>query len=106
MLGLMQDTPLTLSSLLDHAARFHGEVEIVSREPGGVTRTNYARAAREILDGVAADHQAPVRAIDIGKNSLGGDHALKTIRHARSPFAAKERLTVLMVNLDQYNQSI
>lgn len=45
MLGLMQDTPLTLSSLLDHAARFHGEVEIVSREPGGVTRTNYARVA-------------------------------------------------------------
>jgi len=45
MLGLMQDTPLTLSSLLDHAARFHGEVEIISREPGGVTRSNYARLA-------------------------------------------------------------
>jgi len=45
MLGLMQDTPLTLSSLLDHAARFHGEVEIVSKEPGGVTRSNYARLA-------------------------------------------------------------
>ncbi len=42
MLGLMQDVPLTLSSLLDHAARFHGEREIVSKTPEGLTRTTYA----------------------------------------------------------------
>ncbi len=33
MLGLMMDRPLMISSLIDHAARFHGDTEIVSREP-------------------------------------------------------------------------
>jgi len=41
MLGLMQDVPLTLSSLLDHAARFHGGREIVSKSPEGMSRTTY-----------------------------------------------------------------
>ena len=46
MLGLMQDTPLVLSSLIDYAARFHGEVEIVSRTAtGAIERSNYAQAA-------------------------------------------------------------
>jgi 3-(methylthio)propionyl---CoA ligase len=46
MLGLMQDTPLVLSSLIDYAARFHGDVEVVSRTPTGtVERSTYARVA-------------------------------------------------------------
>mgnify|MGYP000305286867 CR=1 FL=1 len=34
MLGLMQDFPLLVTRLLDHAARWHGGVEIVSRSAG------------------------------------------------------------------------
>ena len=47
MLGLMQDTPLLLTSLIDHAAQFHGPVEIVSRtHRGAVERSSYAGLAR------------------------------------------------------------
>lgn len=42
MLGLMQDTPLMISSLIEHAATFHPEREIVSRTlEGPIHRTNY-----------------------------------------------------------------
>ena len=43
MLGLMQDWPLTLDKLLDHAANWHAGREIVSRSiEGPIVRTNYA----------------------------------------------------------------
>ena len=32
MLGMMMDQPLLISNLIEHAARFHGDTEIVSRE--------------------------------------------------------------------------
>ncbi|RZI95413.1 MAG: long-chain-fatty-acid--CoA ligase [Variovorax sp.] len=35
MLGLMQDRPLLISSLIEHAATFHPDTEIVSRLPEG-----------------------------------------------------------------------
>ena len=42
MLGLMQDRPLLISSLVEHAATFHPATEIVSRLPEGtVHRTNW-----------------------------------------------------------------
>ncbi|NBN64312.1 long-chain-fatty-acid--CoA ligase [Pannonibacter tanglangensis] len=42
MLGLMQDWPLTCTRLIDHAARNHGAVEIVSRSvEGPIHRTTY-----------------------------------------------------------------
>ncbi len=51
MLGLMQDQPLLISSLIEHAARFHPNSEIVSRTCEGPTvRLTYsglrARAAK------------------------------------------------------------
>jgi acyl-CoA synthetase (AMP-forming)/AMP-acid ligase II len=51
MLGLMQDVPLLISSLIRHADRHHGDVEIVSRRvEGDIHRTTYrelhARAQR------------------------------------------------------------
>ncbi|HEY2536147.1 MAG TPA: long-chain fatty acid--CoA ligase [Solirubrobacteraceae bacterium] len=47
MLGLMQDWPLTLDKILDHAARWHGEREIVSRSvEGPIVRTTYAEVHR------------------------------------------------------------
>ncbi len=42
MLGLIQDRPLLISSLIEYAGTYHGEVEIVSRTvEGPIHRTNY-----------------------------------------------------------------
>ncbi len=47
MLGQMMTQPLLISSLIDHAARYHGETEITSVETDGtVTRTNWSEVAR------------------------------------------------------------
>jgi 3-(methylthio)propionyl---CoA ligase len=46
MLGLMQERPLLISSLIEHAARNHGDTEVISRLPGGETvRLDYATIA-------------------------------------------------------------
>ncbi|HTX50158.1 MAG TPA: long-chain-fatty-acid--CoA ligase [Caulobacteraceae bacterium] len=43
MLGLMQDWPLTLDKVIDHAATWHGAREVVSRSvEGPIVRTTYA----------------------------------------------------------------
>ncbi|MFO1056955.1 MAG: 3-(methylthio)propionyl-CoA ligase [Dongiaceae bacterium] len=45
MRGLMMDRPLLISSLIDYAARYHGDTEIVSRTVEGEThRYGYAEA--------------------------------------------------------------
>ncbi len=42
MFGLMQDRPLLISSLIEHAANFHGQAEIVARTvEGPIHRSNY-----------------------------------------------------------------
>ncbi|MGL4488764.1 MAG: AMP-binding protein, partial [Rhizobiaceae bacterium] len=47
MLGQMMTKPLLISSLIDHAARYHGETEIVSVETtGGIVRKNWADISR------------------------------------------------------------
>ena len=47
MLGQMQDHPLLISTLIDHAARHHHEAQIVSRRvEGDLHRCTYADAAR------------------------------------------------------------
>ncbi|GAB3218451.1 long-chain-fatty-acid--CoA ligase [Mycolicibacterium hippocampi] len=44
MLGLMQDRPLMISSLIEHAAAFHADTEIVSRIPEGhIRRTTWSQ---------------------------------------------------------------
>jgi fatty-acyl-CoA synthase len=44
MLGLMQNWPLTVDKILDHAKHWHGEREVVSRSiEGPIVRTTYAR---------------------------------------------------------------
>lgn len=64
MSGTMMYEQLTISSLIDHAARFHGGTEVVSVETsGGIDRSNWAQVAQNarrlggMLDalGVAAD---------------------------------------------------
>jgi 3-(methylthio)propionyl---CoA ligase len=47
MHGLMMDRPLLVSSLIEHAGRYHGDAEIVSRSvEGPIHRTTYAEAER------------------------------------------------------------
>ena len=47
MLGLMQNHPLLISSLIEHAERHHGEGEIVSRRvEGDIHRTQWSTVAR------------------------------------------------------------
>jgi len=42
MLGLMQDWPLLCHKIIEHAARYHGDQEIVTRSiEGPIVRTNY-----------------------------------------------------------------
>ncbi len=44
MQGLMMNMPLTVTSVLRHAAKYHGDTEVVSRSvEGPIHRTNYAK---------------------------------------------------------------
>jgi fatty-acyl-CoA synthase len=58
MLGLMQDRPLLISSLIEHAATFHPDTEIVSRLPEGpVHRTTWRDLrdrAKQVANAMAA----------------------------------------------------
>ena len=50
MMGLMQQQPLLISSLIDFAARFHGDTEIVSRRvEGDRHRTTWAKVQRRSM---------------------------------------------------------
>ncbi len=57
LLGQMQDTPLLVSSLIDYAARYHGDTEIVSRTvEGPIHRYTYSdahRRARQLANALA-----------------------------------------------------
>jgi fatty-acyl-CoA synthase len=47
MLGLMQDWPLLVHKIIDHAALYHGDREVVSRTvEGPIVRTNYREIAK------------------------------------------------------------
>jgi acyl-CoA synthetase (AMP-forming)/AMP-acid ligase II len=49
MMGLMQDRPLLISSLIEHAARYHPDVEIVSRTCEGPTeRTSWRALSKRV----------------------------------------------------------
>jgi fatty-acyl-CoA synthase len=58
MMGLMQDVPLTVDRILDHAAAWHGSREIVSRDADGrVSRSSYAAIhadAKRVSNALAA----------------------------------------------------
>ena len=63
MLGLMQSHPLLVSSLLVHAARHHGEAEVVSQGvDGAIARASYRaveRRARSLVGGLSGLGIAP-----------------------------------------------
>ena len=50
MLGKMMNKPLLISSLIEHAGRYHGKTEVVSVETsGGMTRSNCGEVAQNAL---------------------------------------------------------
>ncbi|HMN52680.1 MAG TPA: AMP-binding protein, partial [Sphingopyxis sp.] len=72
--GLMQNVPLTVDRIIDHAANWHGTREIVSRDAEGrVTRTTYAdvhRDAKRVSNALAAAGMKPGdRVATMGWNS-------------------------------------
>jgi acyl-CoA synthetase (AMP-forming)/AMP-acid ligase II len=77
MLGLMQDTPLVLSSLIDHAARVHGSVEVVSRTgSGAIVRSDYRNIARR-----ARRLAAAIRRLEVRPGQRVASLAVNSARH-------------------------
>ena len=56
--GLMQEHPLLISSIIEHAATFHPDAEVVSRQPdGSIYRSNWRGVrddARRVANALAA----------------------------------------------------
>jgi len=51
MRGLMQDWPLLCHRIIEHAARYHGTQEVVTRSvEGPIVRTNYAEIHKRPLN--------------------------------------------------------
>jgi fatty-acyl-CoA synthase len=77
MHGLMQDRPLLISSLIEHAATFHPRTEIVSRLPEGtVHRTDWLgvrQRARQVANAM--------RALGVGQGDRVGTLAWNSYRH-------------------------
>jgi len=77
MRGLMMDVPLSISSILKHAARFHGDVEIVSRTvEGPIHRHTYRDAAAR-----AAQLANALRALGVTEGDRVATLAWNTHRH-------------------------
>jgi fatty-acyl-CoA synthase len=78
MLGLMQDFPLLVHRLLDHAARWHGDTEIVSRSvEGPIHRTTYA----ELDHRARALASAVQKQLGVGIGAITATMAWNTWRH-------------------------
>ena len=83
MQGLMQDWPLTVDRVLDHACTWHGDAEIVTRSiDGPVTRTTYAQAhgrAKQLSNALAAH--------GVGLGDRIATLAMNTVRHMEAWYA-------------------
>ena len=76
MLGGMQDWPLRVMRILDHAAREHGGRELVSRYADGtVVRTDWA--------GIARDSRKLAQALERLGMNVGDRIATLAMNHAR-----------------------
>lgn len=84
MPGDMQDWDLRVSGLIDHAAREHGQREIVTRwASGAVTRTNWAGIRKDALRMVQA-----LRRLDIYPGDRVATLAMNHARHLVAWFGA------------------
>jgi len=77
MLGLMQDWPLTVDKILDHAANWHGDREIVSRSvEGPIVRTTYGE-----VHGRAKRLSNALQALGVERGDRVATLAWNTARH-------------------------
>ncbi len=77
MLGQMMQVPLTIPSLLEFAARYHGDCEIVSRTvEGPIHRYRYADLARRAKQVANA-----LRGLGLGQGDIVGTLAWNGYRH-------------------------
>jgi len=77
MLGLMMHAPLRVAALLEHAAKWHADTEIVSRLPeGGLFRYTYAAA-----DARARRLAGALERLGLGPGDRVGTLAWNTHRH-------------------------
>lgn len=83
MLGLMQDTPLTITYLFDRAERYFGHKQVVTATGAGRERTTYGQWAERTrrLGGV-------LDALGISADGRVGTFAWNTARHLELYFAA------------------
>jgi fatty-acyl-CoA synthase len=91
MLGLMQDAPLLISTLIEHAAAYHPHAEIVARTvEGPIHRTNYSEVRRR------AKRLANVLAtLNVGPGDRVGTLAWNTHRHLELYFGVSGSGAVL-----------
>ena len=91
MLGLMQDAPLLISTLIEHAATYHPYAEIVARTvEGPIHRTNYSEVRRR------AKRLANVLAtLNVGPGDRVGTLAWNTHRHLELYFGVSGSGAVL-----------
>ena len=83
MLGLMQDWPLLLHRIIDHAAIQHGDREVVSRSvEGPIHRTDYARIRARSLRGAKR-----LAAAGIGAGERVATMAWNNWRHVEAWYA-------------------
>lgn len=83
MLGLMQDKPLLISSLIEHAARYHPDVEIVSRTCEGETvRSSWRHLSKRVAQLANA-----LKRMGVGPGDRVASLAWNTHRHVELYFA-------------------
>ncbi|MCA3708903.1 MAG: 30S ribosomal protein S9, partial [Phenylobacterium sp.] len=94
MLGRMQDWPLTVDRILDHAKAWHGDREIVTRSvEGPIVRTTYAevhKRAKRISNALRAmgiqpgDRVATLACVVVSVAGSGLSGQAGAIRHGIS----------------------
>ena len=105
--GLMQNVPLTVDRIIDHAAAWHGAREVVSRDAAGhVSRSTYAAIhadARRVSNALAAAGIAPGdRIATMGWNSSRhlaawyGAAGMGVVLHTLNPRLFLEQITYIV----------
>jgi len=103
MFGLMQDHELLISSLLDHAERYHPKTEIVSRTcEGEIVRTDYATLGQRVRKLAEA-----LRELGVKQGDIVATMAWNTHRHLELYFAVSGMGAILhTVNPRLYHEQI
>jgi acyl-CoA synthetase (AMP-forming)/AMP-acid ligase II len=91
MLGLMQERPLLISSLIEHANQFHGDVEIVTRTvEGPIHRCTWSDIHRRSRQAAKA-----LLALGVAPGDRVGTIAWNTYRHLELYFGVSGMGAVL-----------